>query len=658
MKRIPYRNNLVSNSQTSKDEQIKTRVIKENRKENENQRNNNNCINKKILIPIIIISSMGLIALILILIFTIKKNKPRGVYHNISFLNYEEAKTLLNSEMIENNHLLLNNVLNNLNNSITLCQKLNITDIPSEINYTSPDFLVSPTKSDLKLVKNDLDLYKDKYEELSKEVKVLVNSSTEFLVNLSYSIENIKDEVNNLIYQFENLIRNISIPLFYMKKISQNNRILNEDINSINDKLSLFDKIEEYKNESEILNNLYNKMFKYLEESFQVIHDEILEFPNSIIELQNEVENGMIKFEEIIEKFNDPNDVQSLDQNLKTIKNNFITIKNELMEKQQKMENRIKKVENSYIIDRNRIKLKKIKDESNEILGNLKIKSKSINDDIIEKSKSNYLDSVKIPDLYFSNIVCDSIYEILNNSMILIIGEEIEINNKFEIIKSSINVEQKTSLDLLFIMDLTGSMKPYTDQVKQNLFNIINKIILECPGVDLNIGFIGFRDVINVCDPVDLEFTQNHEELKKSISTINYNCDGDNYSEEDVEQGFELALNKDWKSIARIAILATDNPCHGSKYSSNVNDPYPNGNPNAKKNIEILIKELAEKDISLFCMKITDKTDKMFGILKTIYNNYKNCKFEVAPLESVDDLPNVAIASSNNIYMNQRNILR
>ena len=205
-------------------------------------------------------------------------------------------------------------------------------------------------------------------------------------------------------------------------------------------------------------------------------------------------------------------------------------------------------------------------------------------------------------------------------------------------------------------MDLTASMNPYINQIEQNLFNIINTIILECPGVDLYVGFVGFRDVTNSCAPVDLGFTQNHEELKKSIKAITYKCTGDYLPEEDVERGIELALNKDWKNIAKIAILVTDNPAHGKKYSSNTDDVYPNGNPNAKKNIEILIKELAEKDVSLFCMKITDRTDKMFGIFKTIYNNCKNCTFEVIPLQSENDLPNVIAEYSNNNYMNQRGV--
>lgn len=63
------------------------------------------------------------------------------------------------------------------------------------------------------------------------------------------------------------------------------------------------------------------------------------------------------------------------------------------------------------------------------------------------------------------------------------------------IIIETIEIEAKTSLDLLFVMDITGSMGPYLNQVKINMINIINRIILECPGIDINIGFIGYLDV-------------------------------------------------------------------------------------------------------------------------------------------------------------------
>ena len=66
-----------------------------------------------------------------------------------------------------------------------------------------------------------------------------------------------------------------------------------------------------------------------------------------------------------------------------------------------------------------------------------------------------------------------------------------EMNRMIE----TIDVEAKTSLDLLFTMDITGSMGPYLNQVKTNIINIINRIINECPGIDIYLGFIGYLDV-------------------------------------------------------------------------------------------------------------------------------------------------------------------
>ena len=105
-----------------------------------------------------------------------------------------------------------------------------------------------------------------------------------------------------------------------------------------------------------------------------------------------------------------------------------------------------------------------------------------------------------------------------------------------------INVVEKTSLDLLFVMDITGSMSPYLNQSKQNIINIMNKIILECPGIDINLGFIGYRDVyeINNKNYVDIDFTQNHKSLQNSIQNVIASGGGD--GPEDVAWALERVL--------------------------------------------------------------------------------------------------------------------
>ena len=42
-----------------------------------------------------------------------------------------------------------------------------------------------------------------------------------------------------------------------------------------------------------------------------------------------------------------------------------------------------------------------------------------------------------------------------------------------------VNVEATTTLDFLFILYITGSMRPYLDEIKENIINIINGIIKE-----------------------------------------------------------------------------------------------------------------------------------------------------------------------------------
>ena len=117
-----------------------------------------------------------------------------------------------------------------------------------------------------------------------------------------------------------------------------------------------------------------------------------------------------------------------------------------------------------------------------------------------------------------------------------------------------------------------------------------------------------------------------------------------------------MSLTKSWKNNARFAIFAGDYPCHGNKYHKNdLTDYFPNG-ISYRKNIEESVKELAEKNISLFCMKLTEHTDIMFEIFKNIYKNYNNIKYEVVPLESEKNLSNIIASSSIDIYIKQRDI--
>ena len=82
---------------------------------------------------------------------------------------------------------------------------------------------------------------------------------------------------------------------------------------------------------------------------------------------------------------------------------------------------------------------------------------------------------------------------------------------------------KKLSLDLLYIMDTTGSMEGYVYATKIGLIDIMEKIISCCNEmVNINLGFIGYKDIAEIKSKeyVDIDFTKDHFEVKDKISKI------------------------------------------------------------------------------------------------------------------------------------------
>ena len=181
----------------------------------------------------------------------------------------------------------------------------------------------------------------------------------------------------------------------------------------------------------------------------------------------------------------------------------------------------------------------------------------------------------------------------------------------------------KTSLDLLFIMDLTGSMGGYIEEAKRNLINIMDRIIEQSPGIDINLGFIGYRDIPQEGggEYINIDFTQNHT----SIQNVRAALGGD--TPEDVAWAFEKALNKAWKSNAKFIVFIADAPGHGKKYYPK-DYKYPDG-ISGRKDIEESVEELAKNNVSMFCLRITSDTDIMFNIFNNVYKKYESPIFKL-----------------------------
>lgn len=196
-----YRRSIKNNKKVSehrrsiKNKKNNTIEIKNNNKEN-------NFIPKILLISLIVLLILVLIYILIILLL-IKKKKPENsdesipvpnleipirrdiitlkkiikvtpefpINISISELNYEEAQSIIGSQIIVENHILLNETINYINNSLIICgSDIELASNNTIISYTLPNFLINPTKGALKIVKSDIEFYKKKYQELSKRV--------------------------------------------------------------------------------------------------------------------------------------------------------------------------------------------------------------------------------------------------------------------------------------------------------------------------------------------------------------------------------------------------------------------------------------------------------------------------------------------------------
>jgi len=204
---------------------------------------------------------------------------------------------------------------------------------------------------------------------------------------------------------------------------------------------------------------------------------------------------------------------------------------------------------------------------------------------------------------------------------------------------------------MLFIMDLTGSMGPYINEAKSNLIDIMNKIIDQSPGIDINLGFIGYRDIPaeGGGEYIDIDFTQNHNHVRNQIKKVYASGGGD--FPEDVAWAFEMSLNKAWNSNAKFIVFVADAPGYGLKYYK-YDKKYPN-EIEGRKDIEESVIELVKNNVCMFCLEISDYTKQMFNIFQNVYNKYGSCNLEIVK-NNGHNFSDEIVDSAIQIYSTQR----
>ncbi|KAN0060561.1 hypothetical protein ACQY0O_007201 [Thecaphora frezii] len=161
--------------------------------------------------------------------------------------------------------------------------------------------------------------------------------------------------------------------------------------------------------------------------------------------------------------------------------------------------------------------------------------------------------------------------------------------------------EPARSMDLVFIMDATGSMGSYINSATKNIETICENIIhseqLSGPGA-LRVGLIAYRDH----PPQELTYIVKNfgfhsevDKVKESLKSLFASGGGD--GPEAVTAAMKAALDLDWRPNAtKLAVLIADAPPHGiGEYG----DGFSGGSPDGEDPLR-LARRFAKAGIPLF----------------------------------------------------------
>lgn len=156
-------------------------------------------------------------------------------------------------------------------------------------------------------------------------------------------------------------------------------------------------------------------------------------------------------------------------------------------------------------------------------------------------------------------------------------------------------------LDLVFVMDCTGSMGSYIASATNNIRSIVEEIVISEKS-DIRLALIEYRDhppqdstfVTRVHD-----FTAKVKEMQSWLENCQAHGGGD--GPEAVADGLHDVLKLSWRADStKICVLISDAPPHGLSPSG---DGFPNGCPVGLDPIKI-VREMAEKHITLYAVGV------------------------------------------------------
>eukprot|EP01083_Nonionella_stella_P042875 115730_1 len=210
--------------------------------------------------------------------------------------------------------------------------------------------------------------------------------------------------------------------------------------------------------------------------------------------------------------------------------------------------------------------------------------------------------------------------------------------------KQSVKVDNDyPELDLVFLMDCTGSMGSYIQKGKDSIMNIVEKVKAS-EKADVRFCYIAYRDhppqdkslITKVHD-----FTERTQDMRKYLSL--YQAQGGGDGPEAVTEALHEARNITYrKNAIKICVLIADAPPHGLGCSG---DGFPNGNPNGHDPVQIA-KEMAELGIILYVVACEPSLSGYAGAHDLMAGLAQITEGRYLPLTGAHLLPDVIIGGA------------
>ena len=400
---------------------------------------------------------------------------------------------------------------------------------------------------------------------------------------------------------------------------------------SIEEKISLKSKKEEFSQNFEKYDKKLSDILKNMKKNFESIDSKIQTFTSTMESMATPINDLVEHINEIFGEFEDKsktiieilkNDSVSKEENeeiisiFEDIKRYNPTIIDLLQKKENFLEDKNKDLVNKITECKNDSeKVKKINEEVTKSFKEFNQEAKELISQINQIRTLFSLDEIKTAPLEINGIVLDDFENKFSEGAEALIQANKKIIADLSNLREYIAEENSktisyVTLDLAFIMDITGSMSSYLQMAKDKIIGMIDNIKKNCGTVDVKLGFVGYRDYLDSNhEYLTVELNNNSKEVRDYISKVEVGGGGDC---EDMPGGLNIALNFKWSGKSRFAVLIADVPCHGKKYHGLEGfDSHPNGD--GKYNIDKIIEEFARKNISLLCLNITDKTINLYN---------------------------------------------